>query len=71
MTAWPPVARSDMSMIGVWKDDIRIDQAAVAAYTGGELKPKGGGANVGKLDVEADVVGTVPHPVHDAGRQRP
>ena len=39
------VARSDMSMIGVWKDDIRIDQAAVAAYIGGELKAEGGGAN--------------------------
>ncbi len=50
------VARSDMSMIGVWKDDIRVDQAAVAAYIGGELKPKGGGANVDKVDVQADVV---------------
>ena len=26
------VARADMSVIGVWKDDIRIDQAAVKAY---------------------------------------
>ncbi|MBM4289089.1 MAG: dissimilatory-type sulfite reductase subunit alpha [Deltaproteobacteria bacterium] len=54
------VARSDMSMIGVWKDDIRIDQAAVAAYIGGELKPKGGGANLDKLDVQADVVDLCP-----------
>ena len=35
------VARADMSVIGVWKDDIRIDQAAVKAYAGGELKPRG------------------------------
>jgi len=54
------VARSDMSMIGVWKDDIRIDQSAVEAYMGGELKPKGGGANVDKLDVQADVVDLCP-----------
>ncbi len=54
------VARSDMSMIGVWKDDIRIDQAAVQAYAGGELKPRGGGANVTKLDVKADVTDLCP-----------
>jgi sulfite reductase alpha subunit len=54
------IARSDMSMIGIWKDDIRIDQAGVAAYIGGELKPKGGGANVDKLDVQADVVDLCP-----------
>lgn len=54
------VARSDMSMIGVWKDDIRIDQAAVAAYMGGELKPKGGGSNIATLDVQADVVDLCP-----------
>ena len=54
------VARSDMSMIGVWKDDIRVDQAAVAAYMGGELKPKGGGANVSKVDVAEDVVALCP-----------
>ncbi len=54
------VARSDMSMIGVWKDDIRIDQAAVKAYAGGELKPKGGGAHVDKLDVKADVTDLCP-----------
>jgi len=54
------VARSDMSMIGVWKDDIRIDQAAVAAYAGGEIKPRGGGANVTKLDVKADVTDLCP-----------
>jgi sulfite reductase alpha subunit len=54
------VARSDMSMIGVWKDDIRIDQAAVAAYASGEIKAKGGGANVAKLDIKADVTDLCP-----------
>lgn len=54
------VARSDMSMIGVWKDDIRIDQAAVKAYAGGELKPKNGGAHVDKLDIKADITDLCP-----------
>jgi sulfite reductase alpha subunit len=54
------VARADMSMIGVWKDDIRIDPAAVAAYAGGELKPRGGGANVDKIDIKADVTDLCP-----------
>ena len=31
------VARSDMSIIGVWKDNIRIDQDAVRAYVSGGL----------------------------------
>jgi len=33
------IARADMSFIGTWKDDIRIDQKAVKAYIGGEIKP--------------------------------
>jgi sulfite reductase alpha subunit len=53
-------ARSDMSMIGVWKDDIRIDAAAVKAYAGGELKPKNGGAHVDKLDIKADITDLCP-----------
>ena len=40
------VARADMSVIGVWKDDIRIDQAAVKAYAAGEIKPAGGGTDL-------------------------
>jgi sulfite reductase alpha subunit len=36
------IARSDMSFIGTWKDQIRIDQEAVKAYVGGELKSNGG-----------------------------
>jgi len=36
------IARSDFSVIGTWKDDIKIDQAAVKAYVGGEIAPNGG-----------------------------
>ena len=54
------VARADMSVIGVWKDDIRIDQAAVKAYAGGELKPAGGGTPYAKLDIKADVTDLCP-----------
>jgi len=54
------VARADMSVIGVWKDDIRIDQAAVAAYAAGELKPRAGGTPYAKLDIKADVTDLCP-----------
>ncbi len=54
------IARADMSVIGVWKDDIRIDQAAVKAYAGGEIKPAGGGTIYTKLDIQNDVVGLCP-----------
>ena len=54
------VARADMSVIGVWKDDIRIDQAAVKAYAAGEIKPAGGGTDYTKLDIKADVTDLCP-----------
>ena len=54
------VARADMSVIGVWKDDIRIDQAAVQAYAAGELKLRAGGTSYAKLDVKADVTDLCP-----------
>ncbi len=54
------VARADMSVIGVWKDDIRIDQAAVKAYAGGDIKPAGGGTIYTKLDIKADVTDLCP-----------
>jgi len=54
------VARADMSVIGVWKDDIRIDQSAVAAYAAGELKPRAGGTPYAKLDIKADVTDLCP-----------
>jgi sulfite reductase alpha subunit len=43
------VARSDMSIIGTWRDDIQMDAAAVSEY-----------AQSGKFDMQADVVGRCP-----------
>ncbi len=57
------IARSDMSFIGTWKDDIRIDQAAVKAYVGGELKPNAGahsGRDWGKFDIAKEVIDLCP-----------
>ena len=57
------IARSDMSFIGTWKDDIRIDQEAVAAYVGGEIQPNGGahaGKDWGAFDIEKEVIDLCP-----------
>ncbi len=57
------IARSDMSFIGTWRDDIRIDQEAVAAYVGGELKPNGGshaGRDWGPFDIQKEVLDLCP-----------
>jgi len=57
------IARSDMSFIGTWKDNIRIDQEAVQAYIGGELAPNAGahaGRDWGPFDIEKEVVGLCP-----------
>lgn len=57
------IARSDMSFIGLWRDQIRIDQAAVAAYVGGEIQPNGGahaGRDWGKFDIQKEVIGLCP-----------
>jgi sulfite reductase alpha subunit len=57
------IARSDMSYIGTWKDNIRIDQEAVQAYIGGEIAPNGGahaGKDWGKFDIEKEVIGLCP-----------
>jgi sulfite reductase alpha subunit len=57
------IARSDMSFIGLWRDEIRVDQKAVAAYVGGEIKPNGGahaGRDWGKFDIQKEVVGLCP-----------
>jgi dissimilatory sulfite reductase alpha subunit len=57
------IARSDMSFIGTWKDDIRIDPKAVAAYVGGELKPNAGahsGRDWGKFDIQKEVIDLCP-----------
>jgi sulfite reductase alpha subunit len=42
------VARADLSIIGTWRDDIRIDQAAVKEY------------ETGGLNIERDVCGRCP-----------
>jgi sulfite reductase alpha subunit len=57
------IARADMSFIGTWRDDIRVDQEAVKAYVGGELKPNGGahaGRDWGKFDIQKEVVDLCP-----------
>ena len=57
------IARSDMSVIGTWKDDIRIDQAAVKGYVNGDFAPNAGahsGRDWGPFDIEKEVVGRCP-----------
>jgi sulfite reductase alpha subunit len=57
------IARSDLSFIGTWRDDIRIDQKAVKAYVGGELKPNGGshsGRDWGPFDIQKEVIDNCP-----------
>ncbi len=57
------IARSDLSVIGTWHDDIKIDHEAVKGYVGGEFKPNAGahsGRDWGKFDIEAEVVHLCP-----------
>ncbi len=57
------IARSDFALIGTWKDDIKIDQSAVKAYVGGEIKPNAGahsGRDWGKFDIQAEIVDRCP-----------
>ena len=57
------IARSDMSFIGTWRDDIRIDQEAVKAYIAGEVVPNGGahkGRDWGKFDIQKEVLDLCP-----------
>ncbi len=57
------IARSDMSVIGTWRDDIRIDQKAVAGYVNGEIKPNAGahsGRDWGKFDIYKEVINLCP-----------
>ncbi len=57
------IARSDMSFVGTWKDDIRIDQAAVQAYVGGEIAPNAGahaGRDWGAFDLQKEVIDLCP-----------
>jgi sulfite reductase alpha subunit len=57
------IARADISFIGTWRDDIKIDQEAVAAYVGGELTPNAGahaGRDWGPFDIQKEVVDLCP-----------
>ena len=59
------IARSDFSIIGIWKDDLKIDQSAVASYVGGEkgFAPNAGahsGRDWGKFDIQAEVISRCP-----------
>ncbi len=57
------IARCDFSIIGTWIDDIRIDQEAVKAYVGGELKPNAGahaGRDWGAFDIQKEVIDLCP-----------
>jgi sulfite reductase alpha subunit len=56
------VARADCSIVGTWRDNIRIDQDAVRAYAAGEFAPNGNAHGTGpeKLDIQAEVVDLCP-----------
>jgi sulfite reductase alpha subunit len=57
------IARADLSFIGTWRDNIRIDQEAVAAYVGGELAPNAGahsGRDWGAFDITKEVIDLCP-----------
>lgn len=56
------IARADCSVIGTWKDEIRIDQKAVQAYAGGELVPSGGayGNQKRPVDIQKEVCDLCP-----------
>jgi sulfite reductase alpha subunit len=57
------IARSDLSFIGTWRDDIKIDQEAVQGYIGGEFPPNAGahsGRDWGPFDIEKEVIKNCP-----------
>ena len=57
------IARSDLSVIGTWRDDIRIDQAAVKKYISGDYKANAGahaGKDWGKFNINKEVVNLCP-----------
>jgi len=56
------IARADCSIIGTWRDDIRVDQEAVRAYAGGEFAPNGGahGKEKRPLDMWREVLDLCP-----------
>jgi sulfite reductase alpha subunit len=57
------IARSCCSIIGTWRDNIRIDQKVVQAYIGGELKPNAGAfsdRDWGAFDIQKEVIDLCP-----------
>ncbi|MBW1679079.1 MAG: dissimilatory-type sulfite reductase subunit alpha [Deltaproteobacteria bacterium] len=56
------VARADCSIVGTWRDNIRIDQDAVRAYAAGEFAPNANAHGTGpqKLDIQKEVVDLCP-----------
>ena len=54
------IARSDCSIIGTWRDDIRIDQEAVKAYVNNELVPHAGAGGKHTFDIKAEVIDLCP-----------
>ena len=59
------IARSDFAVIGTWKDNIRIDQAAVKKYIACDAEyPANAGAHKGgkwgKFDIEKEVIALCP-----------
>ncbi len=59
------VARSDFSVVGTWKDNIRIDQAAVKQYMAGNAEyPSNAGAHKGgdwgPFDIQKEVINHCP-----------
>ena len=56
------IARSDCSIIGTWRDKIRIDQAAVRGYVGGEFKPHAGAQDAKReaFDIKSEVIDLCP-----------
>ena len=65
------IARSDMSFIGTWRDDIRIDQKPVQAYVGGELPANARGfqgKGLGGFRHQCRGHRPLPHQMHVLGR---
>jgi len=57
------IARSDFAIIGTWRDDIQMDQAAVKAYMNGEYPANGGahsGRDWGPFNIQTEVVDLCP-----------
>ncbi len=57
------IARSDLSFIGTWKDNIRVDDAEVQAYVDGKTPANAGafaGRDWGAFDIQKEVVGLCP-----------